>query len=59
LLSVNDNTELILHGGLVDSTTLYDIWKYSSGKNTWSQLGTMLKNRREHSAIAVAGLECP
>ena len=59
MLPIKHNTELILHGGNADGGLLNGIWKYKSNKQTWTLIGSLLKPRGEHAAIAVKGLECP
>ena len=58
MISVKNNTDLILHGGVAGSTIFKEIWRYRSNGRTWNIIGSMMMAKKEHSGIPVEGLEC-
>ncbi len=58
MLSINDNTELVLFGGSC-TNVMSEIWKYKYQSNSWEFLGNMQALRANHLVVPVTGLECP
>jgi len=59
LVSVNNQTELLLYGGQINNKIFDGIYKFSPVTRLWMKVGKMIFPRAAHTVTPVQGLTCP
>ena len=59
MVSINEESDLLLYGGNYNGTTMNTIWKFSGSTNSWSEFGTMLTIRDDHLVLPIDEISCP
>ena len=59
MVSINEESDLLLYGGNYNGTTMNTIWKFSGSTNSWSEFGTMLTSRDDHLVLPIDEISCP